>query len=151
MRSTSRTSGPGWRWSRSNASWCRSRPASKPPSIPVRICAPTSGATAAPPAPRGDIVRIYAPSELTQTRNVEVAFPERALTQKIGGWAEVEFTISVDGTVKNVIVLNSEPKGVFDSNTVQAVRRWRFKPVVENGKTVEARSRIRLRFTPAED
>jgi len=126
-------------------------PAVAPPASSVTNAAPPPAAPAPAAAQRGDVVRIYAPSELTQTRNVEVVFPERALTQKIGGWAEVEFTIETDGTVKNVIVLNSEPKGVFETNTLQAVRRWRFKPVIENGKAIEARSRVRLRFTPAED
>lgn len=113
----------------------------------------TAPAAAQSPTPTrgGDTIRIYAPSELTQTRTAEVLYPERALTQKISGWAEVEFTIETDGSVKNVIVTNSEPKGMFDANTVQAVRRWRYKPVMENGQAVEARSRVRLRFTPAKD
>jgi protein TonB len=120
-------------------------------STPV-AAAPASAAAQSPPSARsGDTIRIYAPSELTQTRTAEVVYPERALTQKISGWAEVEFTIETDGSVKNVIVTNSEPKGMFDANTTQAVRRWRYKPVMENGKAIEARSRVRLRFTPAKD
>ncbi len=118
----------------------------------LRAHAGRAGAAGRSAAARSnDTIRIYSPSELTQTRNAEVVYPERALTQKIRGWAEVEFTIETDGTVKNVIVLNAEPKGVFEANTMQAVRRWRYKPVLENGKAVEARSRVRLRFTPAAD
>jgi protein TonB len=147
---------PAPRDARSDPAAAATPPAGGAPSTaaspsPTPPATPAAAATTPPPAAaaRADTLRIYAPSELTQVRTVEVDYPERALLQKISGWAEVEFTITTDGAVRNVIVLNSEPKGVFEANTQAALRKWRYKPILENGKPVEARSRVRLRFTPA--
>jgi protein TonB len=115
---------------------------------PVTSPAPAP-TTAAPNVPRtADGVRIYAASELTLLRKVEVAYPERALEQAIAGWADVELTITREGTVKDIKILDSQPRRIFDVNLQQALRRWRYKPVTENGAPIEARTRMRLRFTP---
>ena len=64
-------------------------------------------------------------------------YPRRALERGIEGWVHVRFTITAAGTVKDLIVVDAEPKGVFDEAASKAVLRWRYNPKVENGVAVE--------------
>ena len=41
---------------------------------------------------------------------------------------EFEFTVAADGSVSDVRVLRSEPRGAFDREVINTVRRWRFEP-----------------------
>jgi protein TonB len=124
-------------------------PASAATVTPVGAQAPAAPAPAPAAATGGPAtLRIYTRSELTLVREAEIEYPVRAAENSIAGWVDVEFTVATDGSVKNLIVLNSEPKGVFESNATQALRRWRYKPVLEDGMPVDARARLRLRFTP---
>ena len=64
-------------------------------------------------------------------------YPRRALERSIEGWVHVRFTITAAGTVKDLVVVDAEPKGVFDEAASKAVLRWRYNPRVENGVAVE--------------
>lgn len=64
-------------------------------------------------------------------------YPRRALERGIEGWVHVRFTITAAGTVKDLVVVDAEPKGVFDEAATKAVLRWRYNPRVENGVAVE--------------
>jgi len=81
---------------------------------------------------------------------VDPEYPPRAKQQGIEGWVDLEFEITSVGTVQNPVVIGSQPALVFDSAAIQAVRRWRYNPKVENGVAV-ARSgvQVRLRFEMA--
>ena len=68
---------------------------------------------------------------------VNPEYPRRALERGIEGWVHVRFTITTAGTVKDLVVVDSEPKGVFDEAATKAVQRWRYNPRVENGVAVE--------------
>ena len=68
---------------------------------------------------------------------VEPQYPMRAAQRKIEGWVVVRFTISAAGTVKDAVVTASDPPLVFDDATLQAVRKWRYNPKIENGAPVE--------------
>ena len=64
-------------------------------------------------------------------------YPRRALERGIEGWVHVRFTITAAGTVKDLVVVDAEPNGVFDEAASKAVLRWRYNPRVENGVAVE--------------
>ncbi len=68
---------------------------------------------------------------------VNPEYPHRALERGIEGWVHVRFTITAAGTVKDLVVVDAEPKGVFDEAASKAVLRWRYNPRVENGVAVE--------------
>jgi protein TonB len=49
--------------------------------------------------------------------------------------------------VVNVRVIESTPPGMFDKAALQAIQRWRYRPAVMDGQTVERRGvQVRLRF-----
>ncbi len=73
-------------------------------------------------------------------------YPPRALSRGLEGWVEVQFTITATGTVKDAIVVNSDPKNIFDDAALKAIARWRYNPKVEGGVAIE-RVGMRTRIT----
>jgi protein TonB len=78
---------------------------------------------------------------------IEPDYPMQARQRRIEGWVVVEFTISTAGTVKDPVVVASEPGTVFDRAAIQAVRKWKYNPKVQDGKPVERPGvKVRLDF-----
>jgi len=71
-----------------------------------------------------------------------VVYPEAARAQHLEGFVRVEYDVSIDGTVSNAHVIESQPPGVFDEVALAAVRSWRFHPAVRNGKAVAAQGQV---------
>jgi protein TonB len=64
-------------------------------------------------------------------------YPLRELTQGIEGWVRVQFTITAAGSVKDAVVVASQPEGRFDEAALTAIARWRYNPRVVEGEAVE--------------
>lgn len=64
-------------------------------------------------------------------------YPPRALSRGLEGWVQVQFTITATGTVKDAVVVNAEPKNIFDDAALKAIARWRYNPRVDGGVAVE--------------
>jgi len=64
-------------------------------------------------------------------------YPARAQSRGLEGWVQVRFTITPTGTVRDPVVVNAEPKGMFDDAALKAIARWRYNPRVEGGVAVE--------------
>lgn len=78
---------------------------------------------------------------------VDPDYPARAKQQGIEGWVELKFTISPVGTVQDPVVTASSPAYIFDRAALQAVRKWRYNPKIENGVAVPRHGvQVRLRF-----
>jgi protein TonB len=78
---------------------------------------------------------------------VDPEYPPRAKQQGIEGWVDIEFTISPAGTVQDERVLEAQPPAIFDRAALNAVRRWRYNPRVENGVPVARPGvQVRIRF-----
>ena len=69
---------------------------------------------------------------------------------KNGGFVVLKFTVTENGKVADVEVVESSPAGVFDSAAQSAVRKWTYDPRKENGVAVPSSARARLVFEPAE-
>jgi TonB family protein len=55
--------------------------------------------------------------------------------------------VGSDGAVSDVAVVGAQPAGIFEQAALDAVRRWRYQPVMQDGHAVSQRARVRLRFT----
>jgi protein TonB len=77
---------------------------------------------------------------------VDPNYPQRALRQRMEGWVELQFTITANGDVTQVSVVNAQPKREFDREAIRALQQWKFRPRIENGKAVPANARQRLEF-----
>lgn len=71
-------------------------------------------------------------------------YPPRASARGIEGWVIVEFTITAAGTVKDPIVVDADPPGIFNRAMLRAIRKWKYKPKIEDGIAVE-RTGVRVR------
>ena len=89
---------------------------------------------------------VISAGSLQRTRTVAAAYPEGPRRRGVTGWVDLQFTVTVTGTVEDVTVTGAEPAGVFDDAAVTAVRGWRFAPVVRSGSAVPQRAATRLRF-----
>lgn len=89
-----------------------------------------------------------APSDTDTVPLVRVnpKYPMVASERKIEGWVDVMFTINPNGTVKEAVVLDAQPPGVFEQAALQAIRKWKYKPKIENGVPVE-RPGVKVRLT----
>lgn len=85
-------------------------------------------------------------NRLKRTRYVAPEYPERALARGQEGSVVVEFIVDVNGQTRDVRVVSSDPPEVFDRAAVNAVRRWRYEPVIENGVPIEVPARMVINF-----
>jgi len=86
-------------------------------------------------------------SALTRTRYVAPQFPYVARERAIDGWVDLQFVVGTDGAVSDVAVVGAQPVGIFEQPALDAVRHWRYQPVMHDGHTVSQRARVRVRFT----
>lgn len=63
-------------------------------------------------------------------------YPRRALQRGLEGHVIVEFTVTRQGTVKDVVVVEST-SSVFDRAAVEAASKFKYKPRVVNGEPIE--------------
>ena len=73
-------------------------------------------------------------------------FPAATRNRNIDGWVELEFTVLPDGRTGDIVVTNSNPRRTFDNAAINAVAKWRYQPVMRDGKAVEQRAAVRIRF-----
>ena len=75
--------------------------------------------------------------EMLPLVNIQPTYPTRAAQRGIEGWAQVAFTVTETGGVRDVVVVDAEPAGMFDQSSIRAAERFRFQPRVVNGQPVE--------------
>jgi protein TonB len=63
-------------------------------------------------------------------------YPQFALSRNIEGFVLVEYTINVDGSVSQIILLESEPKNVFAAAVLKAIKNFKHSPNIINGEAV---------------
>ena len=77
---------------------------------------------------------------------VQPVYPRRALQRGIEGFVIVEFTVDKTGAVKNPVVVQAEPEGLFNRAAVDAALKFKYKPRVVNGEPTEV-SGVQNRIT----
>ena len=73
-------------------------------------------------------------------------YPMRAANRRIEGWVKIEFTITTEGTVKDAVVIASQPSSIFNRAALKAIKRWKFKPHIIAGEAYEQRAVQTLKF-----
>lgn len=68
---------------------------------------------------------------------VAPVYPRRALSRGIEGYVIVEFTVTKQGSVKDPVVLEANPDGVFNQAALDAALKFKYKPRVINGEAAE--------------
>jgi protein TonB len=74
-------------------------------------------------------------------------YPQRAQSRGIEGYCTVQYTVTRQGTVKDVVVLEEDcTSSLFHRASVQAALKFKYKPRVIDGQAVEVPG-VRNRFT----
>lgn len=125
------------------------QPAADEPAAPPPTPAPAEpAATLASAAPAPSVAASTAPQnqDFKLIRRVNASYPSQALRSRTEGWVELAFTITENGDVTDVEVVDANPRRIFDREAARALGQWKFTPRIENGKAVSARARQRLEF-----
>jgi TonB family protein len=73
------------------------------------------------------------------------SYPLLAQHMKVQGSVVLQAVIGADGIIENLRVLSGP--GILTAAAQQAVREWRFKPIIQNGQAVESKARITVNFS----
>jgi protein TonB len=77
-------------------------------------------------------------------QRVEPEYPEPARQQHIQGLVVLEAEVGKDGAVQQLTVISGN--SMLATAASDAVRQWRFKPLVQNGRAVQFQIRIKVDF-----
>ena len=77
---------------------------------------------------------------------VEPDYPRKAARAGKEGWVKIEFTINEQGKVVDAVVVDAEPRRIFNRSALTAIRKWQFRPRVDNGQPVSRRASQVIEF-----
>jgi TonB family protein len=83
---------------------------------------------------------------LELTHYVPPEFPSSARERALGGWVDLQFMVMTDGSVSDISVVGADPAGQFEQSATDAVRKWKYRPILRDGKSINQRAQVRVRF-----
>ncbi|MCY1415313.1 hypothetical protein D9M71_307910 [compost metagenome] len=114
-------------------------PAAPPPPAAPVVGQCTPGAQSAPTGsqgPAGLPTGSLNDSDIKPLRMDPPVYPRMALSRGVEGRVKVLFTITSDGRIDDIQVLESVPSRMFDNAVRVAMQKWRFEPRVSGGRIV---------------
>ncbi|ASD67410.1 energy transducer TonB [Pseudoalteromonas piscicida] len=72
--------------------------------------------------------------DATPIVRIEPKYPPQAARDGKEGWVRLSFTINELGGVEDVEIIDAEPKRIFDREAKRALRKWKYRPKVVDGK-----------------
>jgi TonB family protein len=79
---------------------------------------------------------------------VNLIYPEAALAESRSGVVTLRLKIDHLGVLRDAVVVDAQPAGVFENAALEAVRELRFRPAVRNGVPVGSVKTIEVPFHP---
>ncbi|MDE0036957.1 MAG: TonB family protein [Gammaproteobacteria bacterium] len=135
----------------------RHAPAKPPPNLPLPQAEwdtgdAAAGLESASPVAVVDVVDVeltvpvVEEADLLPIIKVAPIYPSDAIEADIAGTVLLEFSVTALGAVRDPVVLEAEPPGVFDQAALDAVGKFKYKPKVVDGEPVEITG-VRNRFS----
>ncbi|MCG9696257.1 TonB family protein [Shewanella sp. Isolate11] len=75
--------------------------------------------------------------DATPIVRIEPQYPIAAARDGKEGWVQLSFTINELGGVDDVEVINADPKRIFDREAKRALKKWKYKPKIVDGKALK--------------
>jgi len=89
---------------------------------------------------------ISEPAQMAQLiRRVEPSYPTLAKQIQREGRVELHALISTEGRIESLEVISGDP--LFIQSALSAVREWRYRPTILNGRPIEVDTRIIVIYT----
>jgi protein TonB len=95
------------------------------------------------PAAKRPIVSVL--QEGVVLTRVQPVYPRLAIENRIQGSVHVHAIIAANGNLEALQVLSGHP--MLASAALDAVRQWRFRPYILNGKPIEVQTEVTVNFT----
>ena len=73
-------------------------------------------------------------------------YPRRAQTRGISCYCIVEYVVTRTGSIRDPIAIDCSPQGVFESASVRAAEKFKYKPRVVDGEPIEVAG-VQNKFT----
>jgi len=73
-------------------------------------------------------------------------YPRRAQTRGISGYCIVEYIVTTTGAIREPVAVDCQPSGVFESASVKAAAKFKYKPRVVDGEPIEVAG-VQNKFT----
>jgi protein TonB len=73
-------------------------------------------------------------------------YPRRAQTRGIEGYCIIEYTVTKSGSIRDPEAIDCSPQGIFESASVKASLKFKYKPRVVDGEAIEVAG-VQNKFT----
>ncbi|MDD9302491.1 MAG: TonB family protein [Desulfobacter sp.] len=107
---------------------------------------PLSHVSMTAPMPQGPFLAGDLDLPLTAVAKIPPVYPLRATRMGIEGWVKIQFVVTPKGRVRDVTILEADPKGIFETAVINCASKWRFIPGTVKGEAVAVQARTIIRF-----
>jgi protein TonB len=117
------------------------------PEARTGVIIPDSLRTTPAPSPASNLEPFTVPEATAQAlliHRVEPQYPAQALGQHLEGPVVLQAWVGKDGVVRDVKLVTGY--FAFGRAAFDAVRQWRFKPFVQDGRAIDFQTSITLKF-----
>ncbi|HEY9029875.1 MAG TPA: TonB family protein [Kangiella sp.] len=106
----------------------------------------------------GSPIGAFAAPELAQSNSAmplyqaQPNYPMTAASQGIEGWVLLQYDVDTNGTLSNIKVVDAQPGRTFDREAVAALKKWKFKPAMDNGQPMSVKGQtVKIEFNLEKD
>ena len=98
-------------------------------------------------------IGIPSPHQLLDSRSAmplyqaQPNYPIGPASQGIEGWVLLQYDVDTSGTLSNIKVMDSQPRRTFDREAVTALKKWKFRPAMDNGQPMSVKGQtVKIEF-----
>ena len=73
-------------------------------------------------------------------------YPDAAKKNRLEGTCVVRYTVGKDGRIVDMAILDHAVDPMFDEETLNTIRSWRYRPMMVNGKPVEVVHEVEVNY-----
>jgi len=84
--------------------------------------------------------------ELIPLVQIPPPYPPEAKMLSREGMVELEYTVTEKGLVKDIVIVDAKNRNLFGQAAMRAVSKWKYKPLIVDGKPVLVRVRVIIQF-----